>query len=134
MKKSFIIYLLLISSHFSIAQELKYGIFASCQGYVKTGKLIDSPKQVFIDAILNKNTFKFGDNKKYTLYNKVEKVDGFNSTISYDAIDNNNQRCNIYFFQDNTKQLSLRNMILIAYENSEIGYYFNSREPEIIKY
>lgn len=134
MKKIFIAFLLLIFSHFSVAQKLKYGIFASCQGYVKTGKLIDSPKQFFIDAILDKHTFMFENSKKYTLYNKKEKVNGFNTTISYDAIDETNQRCNIYFYQDNTKQSSLKNMILIVYENSEIGYYFNSREPEKIKY
>lgn len=131
-KKIIVLFLLSLLSHFSIAQTLKYGIFASCQGYVKTGKLIDSPKQLFIDAILDKNTFSLGNDKKYSLYNKVEKVNGFNTTISYDAVDNKNQRCNICFFKDDTQQSFLKNMILIVYENNEIGCFFSSREPETI--
>lgn len=132
MKKKLILFILLTIVQYTAAQKMKYGIFAFSKGVVETGEILEPARQFFIEAILDGNELIWGKEKIFSLYNKTERNNGFNSIISYEAVDNKNQRCYIYFMRDDTQQSSFKDIILITYENDKVGYYFNSREPEIL--
>ena len=131
MKKITLILLLFASiAQYSSAQTIKYGIFATSKFSFKTNKVVEQPRQFFIDAILTGNNLKFGNDISFSLYNKKEEVDGFDKTTTFDGIDNKNQRCKIVITYRAMNETSLKTTIMIAYENSEFAYIYNSRDPE----
>lgn len=84
-----------------------------------------------IDIILDGSTLKLGNQKVYSLFNRKVTNDGFIQVIHYDAVDGQNQRCEIKFITDSSADWATRNSILIWYkELSSKAKWYQSRDPQ----
>jgi hypothetical protein len=84
-----------------------------------------------ITITLDGSTLRLGEQKTYSLFNRTVSNSGFNTTVRYDAIDGQNQRCKIMFITDSSADWTTRNAIVIWYnEISQTAKWYQSRDPE----
>ena len=132
MKKLFMLILAVLIHVGTYAQQnsqtIVWKVFASGPCNFETLE-VGEVKQDFIDVKQEGNRFFWGNDNVYTLYNKKEKHQGFQTVTTYDFIDKYKQRGVFIYTLNRDADWANKHMFWIHYEGIVMGKYYCSNEP-----
>lgn len=133
MKRTFVLSMIIIFfSCISVYSRTLYSCFLSQDYNFETGEVTNQiTNNSLIDIYLDGNKL-YVASKVFSMYNLRETNNGFINVKHYDAIDGQNQRCQIKFVTDSSGDWATRNAIIIWYnEISTTAKWYQSRDPQI---